>query len=53
MQVALLNDWIVEVWSWKRSLSRRFAELQTRYPDFLKLFYLDDHALELIVPSFE
>ena len=50
-EVALQNDWIVEIWSWKKCLSQRYLDLQSRYPDFLKIFSLDDFALELVVPS--
>lgn len=39
--IALDNNWTVDIWSWKATLSRKFLDLQRRYPSKLRINYLD------------
>ena len=52
VELALQNDWFVELWSWRRNLSAAVEELRVRYRDTLSVRVLDEVAFELIVPSF-
>lgn len=38
---ALDNGWTVDLWTWRASLSRKFNEIQEKYPSEMKINYLD------------
>ena len=38
---ALEHGWIVEIWSWKASLSTKFLNIQQKYPAQMKIEHLD------------
>lgn len=40
-ETALFNHWHVELWSWKSSLHKIYKEIQQRFPDQMKIKYLD------------
>ncbi len=41
--IALDYGWTVELWSWKSSLSKKFVDLQRKYPSKMKINYLDTY----------
>ena len=52
VELALQNDWFVEVHGWEGSMSQLYYDIAVRYPDTMRVCLLDDHAKDLIVPSF-
>jgi len=38
---AIDYGWTVEIWSWKASFSRKFSEIQQKYPQKFQINYLD------------
>ena len=40
---ALQRNWHVELWSWEKSLSRTFLDIERKYPAQMKINYLDPH----------
>jgi hypothetical protein len=39
--IAIDYGWTVEIWSWKASFSRKFSEIQQKYPQKFQINYLD------------
>jgi hypothetical protein len=42
VEMALRNDWHVELFTWKRSASRVYSKFQREYSEHFQLLYLDD-----------
>ncbi len=40
---AARHGWAVEVWAWRRSCSHAFAAVRARFPDRVRLCFLDAH----------
>ncbi|CAF1590447.1 unnamed protein product, partial [Adineta steineri] len=47
ISLALNNKWTVDLWSWKASLSREFANIQKRHSPNMKINYLDTYRTEI------
>jgi hypothetical protein len=43
VETALKRDWKVEIWSWERSLSGKFLEIQRQFPAQMSINYLDPY----------
>ena len=43
----LRAGWSVEIWSWERSLGRRFFEIQKIFPDRMTINYLDPYGANI------
>ncbi|CAF1397817.1 unnamed protein product [Adineta steineri] len=47
ISLALNNKWTVDLWSWKASLSREFANIKKRHSPNMKINYLDTYRTEI------